>query len=527
MLNKIEYIEEPNLLFASNQKAADPRDGLLLYGPYEKWGTKFRFNAYTVSAGVIGTKEVLKKYSMFVKEIKKPIISLKRTKRGEIVSNELQRPSFPGFEAVFNIHWPEEPEVFIEIKQTDIFSIFQKSKNRRIRTGKLVDLYLENMIKVSRGDDPRVNIWIVIVPKYIYDNCRSKKGSGEDFSKETLEFFEMQEAGQGSLFPVEEIFGDDVSEYFDASSDFHHLLKAKANQELLDAPIQIIVEPKLEFKDIETQQRYSDDMKAFMAWSISTALYYKLGKKPWKIADIRAGVCYVGLVFKRFQGKKNSQMVCSAAQLFLDDGDGTIFRGNNGLWLSETPYEYHLNEDEAFNLLSLALKDYYDNNQEVYPKELFIHGRATFSDNEWRGFRKAVERYSSNTELVGVVIQDKAPLKLFRDVENEKTNYGVMRGIAVIIDDKEGYLFTRGFIPRLNSSSSLEIPNPLHVKITRGNPDIKKVLKDIMALTKLNYNACIYGDGKPVTLRFSDTIGSILTATENWKEERRQFRYYI
>jgi hypothetical protein len=48
-----------------------------------------------------------------------------------------------------------------------------------------------------------------------------------------------------------------------------------------------------------------------------------------------------------------------------------------------------------------------------------------------------------------------------------------------------------------------------------------------MALTKLNYNACIFGDGKPVTLRFSDNIGSILTATENLKEERRQFRYYI
>lgn len=527
MLSKIEYIEEPSLLFAGNQKANDPRDGLILYGPYEKWGTNFRFNAYSVSAGVIGTKEALEKYKAFVKEIKKPIISNKRTRSGNIVSNELQRPSFPGFEAVFNVHWPDEPEMFIEIKPIEIRSVFSKSNKRKIRTNKLVDLYLERMLTASRGNDPRLNIWFVLVPKEISDECRTKKGIGKDFSRETLDFFASREAGQGSLFSEEEMFGDEISNYFDTSSDFHHLLKARANQELLDAPIQIIVEPKLEFRDIETRQIYSNDMKAFLAWSLSTTLYYKLGKKPWKLASIRPGVCYIGLVFKKFQGTKQSQMACSAAQLFLDHGDGTVFRGNNGLWLSEKAYEYHLGEDEAQKLLSLALQDYFDNNQQAYPKELFIHGRAIFSDKEWTGFQKAVEQHSAGIELVGVVIQDKAPLKLFRDLENEKADFGVMRGIAPIINEKEAYLFTRGFIPRLNSSSSFEIPNPLHVRITRGNSDIIKVLNDIMALTKLNYNSCIYGDGKPVTLRFSDTIGSILTATENWKEERRQFIYYI
>jgi hypothetical protein len=102
-----------------------------------------------------------------------------------------------------------------------------------------------------------------------------------------------------------------------------------------------------------------------------------------------------------------------------------------------------------------------------------------------------------------------------------------MRGMALKINDNEAYLITRGFIPRLNTASSLEIPNPLHIKITRGSADIDTVLKDVLALTKLNYNACIHGDGLPVTLRFSDTIGSILTATDNFKTEQRKFMYYI
>jgi RHS repeat-associated protein len=40
-----------------------------------------------------------------------------------------------------------------------------------------------------------------------------------------------------------------------------------------------------------------------------------------------------------------------------------------------------------------------------------------------------------------------------------------------------------------------------------GDTDLRTVCQDIFALTKLNYNSCIYGDGRPVTLRFADMIG--------------------
>jgi hypothetical protein len=48
-----------------------------------------------------------------------------------------------------------------------------------------------------------------------------------------------------------------------------------------------------------------------------------------------------------------------------------------------------------------------------------------------------------------------------------------------------------------------------------------------MALTKLNYNTCIYADGVPVTLRFADKIGEILTASVEIKAPPLAFKYYI
>jgi hypothetical protein len=73
----------------------------------------------------------------------------------------------------------------------------------------------------------------------------------------------------------------------------------------------------------------------------------------------------------------------------------------------------------------------------------------------------------------------------------------------------------------------MEVPNPIFIEINKGEGDITQVLKDILALTKLNYNACIYADGEPVTLRFADKIGEILTASLDIQAPPLAFKYYI
>lgn len=134
-------------------------------------------------------------------------------------------------------------------------------------------------------------------------------------------------------------------------------------------------------------------------------------------------------------------------------------------------------------------------------------------------FLNAIAKHDANTQLNGILIKDtrsddRRKLKLFKETFGQKNNYGVMRGLSWIIDDESGYLFTRGFIPRLGSTNHLETANPLYIEVNKGSASIETVMQDVLALTKLNYNACIYGDGLPVTLRFSDLIGNILTATK-------------
>lgn len=512
---KLKHIEEPELLFANNQTAVDPRDGLLLFGPYQK------LHPYSVMAGVVSTKHGLGLYRKFVKSVNNPIISTKTT-YGTTKSDEISRPSFPGFEAVFNVKWEEKEQVYCEIKEEMIDSIL-KERNKKIRVNKLVDLYLSKIKRVQNSEDVDINIWFIIVPKKLFIKSRPKS-FGSDLSKGTKEYARKNQMGQTSIdFDEYEEHDQLVQKLKSSKNNFHHLLKARLIQENISAPIQIFVEPTLEFKDKYSLRRHDKNLKAHIAWTQSTTLYYKLGKLPWKLSGIREGVCYVGLVFKKFEDK---EMACSAAQMFLNDGDGSVFRGNIGLWGSKKEGEYHLDEDSSKELLSIALDDYKSKNGS-YPKELFIHGRAYFDFEEWRGFETAINERKAKTKLTGVIIKQYFDLKLYREVEKKSSKYGVLRGTALIVNDQEAYLFTNGYVPRLKTATSLEVPNPLKVNIYRGDVSIDVVLSDIMALTKLNYNACIFADGLPVTLKFSDNIGNILTATENWKTNRRQFKYYI
>jgi hypothetical protein len=221
------------------------------------------------------------------------------------------------------------------------------------------------------------------------------------------------------------------------------------------------------------------------------------------VADIRDGVCYLGLVFKKDETSGTSKNACCAAQMFLDSGDGVVFKGALGPWYNDETGDYHLSYAAAKALGELAIKSY-TKKAGGPPKEMFIHGKVRFEPNEWQGFMDAA---GTGTDMVGVRIQEEKNLKLYRKGQNP-----VLRGLANIRSPRSAHLWTRGWTPRIQTYPGREVPNPLIIEISKGEADINVVVKDILALTKLNYNTCIFGDGMPITLKFADAVGEILTA---------------
>jgi hypothetical protein len=209
--------------------------------------------------------------------------------------------------------------------------------------------------------------------------------------------------------------------------------------------------------------------------------------------------------------------------MFLDSGDGVVFKGAVGPWYSPKRGEFHLSGQAARKLVNLAIETYKNdptNVGKLPPTELFLHGRTMFNDEEWAGFQDAIE--AQKTNLVGVRIRTERTLKLYR-----QGSHPILRGMAYVQDSKTAYLWTNGFAPRLQTYDGKEVPRPLQIDICRGDAPIETVLGDIMALTKLNYNACKFGGGSPVTLRFADAVGEILTAGPSESAAPLSFKYYI
>ena len=72
-----------------------------------------------------------------------------------------------------------------------------------------------------------------------------------------------------------------------------------------------------------------------------------------------------------------------------------------------------------------------------------------------------------------------------------------------------------------------ETPVPLRVDVQHGDAEITGVSRDILALTKLNYNACKLEISEPVTVAFSKAVGEILVTNPGVRGALPQFKFYI
>jgi len=500
------YIPEPMLEFAHGQKVEHPQDGLFLYGPVNLAGSPevLRIGVIGAPEGIDLVKGWLAKLAGFL-PVKDP--------------SKLHTSPWPGFQATFGARLPLDPLVTIPLSRAMIDTAARKS-NRTDAVRSVVILYENALLEHKRTQETRPDVWLVVIPEIVHDYGRpTVAGPREKTPSQLMPEDRAREILQtGSLFTEWE---EEARTYLFARN-FHHQLKCQ----LLDSEmvIQIIrettLDPAIELDNFGNPKRSLQE-PARIAWNFATTLYFKARGQPWQLADVRPGVCCVGIVFKRDPSPAARGEACCAAQMFLNSGNGVVFRGALGPWYSEQTGEFHLNQEAAADLIAGVIAEYKKGHGGQPPKELFIHGRQRFSTVEWSGFQSAV---SPETALFGVRIRPSQDLRLFRPHEDVP----VLRGSAVIVPDREGYLWTTGYVPRLRTYPGFETPKPLRIDITHGQADTMTVMRDILGLTKVNYNACDYASGLPVTLKFANLVGDILTASPKGQQAPPlPFRFYI
>lgn len=509
----VDHIDEPALDFRYDQRSYHPKDGLFLYGPHSA-PRKVR----EVRIGVIGTKEGLGHFRSWSRRLLAgiPVPPPGPTDK----KDRLHLADFAGLEETFGITFDPERcrALAVEIEAIDRATRLQ---NIHEAVDAVARIYTDRMEKFRRNEEGAVDVWVFVVPEIVYERCRPEsRRTGLTLVAGRAPRNQRMRSRQSSLL-LDDSFDPAIEDVFDDIPDFRRHIKARL---LSIAPSQILRESTLEpdaFPNSAGYPKRTTQDPATVAWNIATGLYYKTQERPpWRLSNVRDGVCYIGMVYKNLPNNRDNH-VCCAAQMFLSEGDGVVFRGANGPWKTGD-YEYHLSATAAEDLLGTVIEAYQDLHSEP-PKELFIHGQASFNDEEWSAFCRAAPK---GTNVVGVRIRStNGDAKLFRDGD-----YPVIRGTALHLNELNAYLWTSGYVPQLDTYIGPETPNPLMVTILRSKhrrPEMQTVLSDIMGLTKINYNSCNFNDGLPVTVRFAKMVGDILIMGSAREGGPQPFKYYI
>ena len=497
----VQILSEPSLEFRYGQRVTDPRDGLSLFGPFDADTSS---HPDSLSYGVVGTKKGIELFQRWSEAMGSAWTEAPH-------DNTQKWPPYPGFRVAFNSDWRSEPVWTLPLDDRKL-SDAARRHDRYERVYSVVNQYLVAFEGLSKLDE-RIDVMVCVVPEEVHRNCRTESAV-TDFTGERVTSQRINQRRQGQS----EMLSSFDPEQYELSPDFRRQIKARSMK--YGVPIQIVRETTLTFvKDKKFGQEVAPHVSSKM-WHLGSALYYKGGGKPWKLATAREGVCYVGLAFRRSDPHGTNTTAACAAQMFLNDGDGVVFLGEYGPWYSPKNNQYHLTAEAAHDLLKGTLETY----KQLHGKpltEVFLHSRSDISEEEFDGYRSAA---LGNMKVVGVRVRsDPYGPRLYRPDKE----WPVLRGTLWRQSPTRAYLYGTGFKPRLGTYDGSETPVPLRIDVQHGEADITEVAQDILGLTKLNYNACNAGDSQPVTVKFSDAVGEILVSNSTIKERQQTFKFYI
>ncbi len=476
---KLRYIEEPSLQFGTNQHIC-PKSGIYNYMPFDIKQVR----PEKITIGIIGKGESIDKVLKWMDNCKNHI-------KGKESKNPHPKLflNFCGFNKNIGFHSEVvyDGSYIRRLKNSEFDEIIKKHTDLEIRIREIALLYLGEIKYLTKNKKPDVILCA------LSENFISYIKENDEYEDEESEVTDDAE--------LEEISAKE--------QNFRRYLKAKAMQ--YNVPIQIvrdrIAKPTSEMQD-----------EATIAWNFFTALYYKASGTPWALIrkDSAETTCYAGISFYRSRDNKRTET--SIAQIFNELGSGVILRGEE-IKLAKYDRVPHLTEEQAFNILSQSLKEYYDA-VKIFPKRLVLHKTSNFNDAEIYGFNEAAKSFHINQ--VDLVSIQPSNIRLYR-----KGSYPPMRGTHMIISDNQHILYTRGSVPYYETYPGQYIPSPIEIRLASYDESPNLICDEILSLTKMNWNNTQFDRRFPITLECARNVGEILKYLDNNEEMQLKYSFYM
>ena len=179
----------------------------------------------------------------------------------------------------------------------------------------------------------------------------------------------------------------------------------------------------------------------------------------------------------------------------------------------------HLNATQAYDLIIAALNEYRIAMRN-FPARVVVHKSSNFSAAELDGCAAAIRELGIDTVDFVTVMDSR--LRLFRD-----GGYPPFRGTFLQLDDNRQVLYTRGSVWYYQTYPGMYIPQPIELRIVQSEQSPTAIAREILGLTKLNWNNTQFDGKYPVTLGCARKVGEILKYLEDTDKPQIRYGYYM
>ena len=495
---KIECLPEPKLAFGLGKTGLEPRYALAKAGPAD--GGRI----HEIRLALVGPAEEL--------EVARSWLRGLNHFRAARESNSRRYRDWPGAPSALGVQFLIEDRFVRPLEQDRLNLAIHKGLERE-GFEDLLELF-DGRIRGLLGDGSPDCI-MVCLPEEIADLRVQNPGLTPE-ERQALEQLRVEEEeGQLGLFhptPEELRAAEELRTQADdlLFRTFYRALKARAQIHVNPVPLQVLRRDTVERPDDKGHSH------ATRSWNLATSLYYKAGGLPWRPADLPDNVCFVGISFHHLKKRAGSLVYASVAQAFSTDVEPFTLRGATIDHQQRKDRQPYLRSDQARILLGKVV-DQYEARAGLLPSRIVIHKTTTYHEQEEAGFREATHGRVPALDLVWL---RSTSFRLVRKGLQEP-----WRGTLCAVGS-ENYLFTSGFVPWWNEYPGPHIPAPIQLG-SAGETDIRQRAREVLALSKMNWNNTEGISRYPITLSFAKRVGQLMTELADNQAPNPSYRFHM
>lgn len=469
-------LPEPRLLFASGTPGAKsvhdphPMRGIIQNRPYDFALTRLAL-ADRVAVGVVCPKAEAKAFHDFLGRIFQPHPEPKGAQEYLL--------DFPGFQAAFRvpIHLPAQPFSAGWMTCPEPPAEME-TPLRAVELARQIMVAIDAMQSASAP-----NVVVIFIPKR-WESLRIVRSPGHCFN-------------------------------------LHDYLKAQCIRRGIAT--QLIEEETL-----------SDTQQCRVYWWLSLALYAKSKRTPWLLEGLEEGTAYAGLGLSIDTDAATGQhVVLGCSHIYSSKGEGLRYRLSkveNPIIRRGNPY---LSGDDARRLGESIRQLYFDAALKL-PDRVVIHKRTPFQREERDGLRQGL---AGVRRIDMVEINIEANMRYIASVVDSQgkfqhDRFPVRRGTVVQLDDYSAMLWNHGVTNALAAGRKYyqgkrRIPAPLILRRHAGDAPLETLAREILGLSKMNWNTFDLYAKLPATIASSNEIARIGTLLDRFSDASYDYRLFM